>query len=168
MNNGNNSAPKMTMNVARIGHINLSVSNLEVALTFYCDLLDMRITKRIGDDAAFLAFGDYHHDICLNTWVSKQGAPASKGATGLYHLAILYETPEALVSVFNRLKGADYKLDSIVDHSTSLSIYLSDPDQNGVELYWDRPEAKWWSDTGALNMGYRPMAEGDFANAING
>jgi catechol 2,3-dioxygenase len=141
---------------ARIGHINLKVADLQRSLAFYQGVLGFKVTKRLGDAAAFLAHGDYHHDICINTWESRGGSPPAAGTTGLFHLAIVYAERNDLRDAYKRLKAAGIAIDSAVDHGVSESIYLRDPDQNGVELYWDRPAALWWS-KGELNMGHRPM-----------
>jgi catechol 2,3-dioxygenase len=140
---------------ARIGHINLKVADLQRSLAFYQGVLGFKVTKRVGD-AAFLAHGDYHHDICINTWESRGGSLPATGTTGLFHFAIVYAERSDLRDAYRRLKAAGIGIDSAVDHGVSESIYLRDPDQNGVELYWDRPDALWWS-KGELNMGHRPM-----------
>ncbi len=142
---------------ARIGHINLKVADLNRSLAFYEGVLGFKITKRIGDEAAFLAYGDYHHDICINTWESFGGSPPAKGTTGLFHLAIVYATKAELRAAYLRLRTAGITLDNAVDHGVSQSLYLRDPDQNGVELYWDRPRDRWWGDSGELKMGHRPV-----------
>ena len=146
-----------TVRAARIGHINLKVSNLERSLAFYEGVLGLKVTKRIGDEAAFLAFEGYHHDICINTWQSLDGSPPARDATGLFHLAIVYTERSGLRDAFRRLKAAGIAIDAAVDHGVSESLYLRDPDQNGVELYWDRPAAHWFDARGGLNMGHRPM-----------
>jgi catechol 2,3-dioxygenase len=150
-------ASRRQVSRARIGHVNLKVSDLERSLAFYEGVLGFKITKRIGDDAAFLASGDYHHDICINTWQSRAGSPPPEGTTGLFHLAIVYAERRELLEAFRRLEAAGVAIDSVVDHGVSESIYTRDPDQNGVELYWDRPAASWWDHAGALRMGHRPM-----------
>jgi catechol 2,3-dioxygenase len=142
---------------ARIGHVNLKVSELQRSLAFYEGVLGFKVTKRLGDAAAFLAHGDYHHDICINTWESRGGFPPAAGATGLFHFAILYTERGELRDAFERLKKAGIAIDSAVDHGVSESIYVRDPDQNGVELYWDRPPALWRSKSGEIDMGHRPM-----------
>jgi catechol 2,3-dioxygenase len=140
---------------ASIGHVNLKVANLQRSLAFYQDVLGFKVTKRLGDVAAFLAHDDYHHDICINTWESRGGSPPPAGTTGLFHFAIVYAERNDLCDAYQRLKAAGIAIDSAVDHGVSESIYISDPDQNGVELYWDRPAAQWWSESGEINMGYR-------------
>jgi catechol 2,3-dioxygenase len=117
----------------------------------------MNITKRIGDDSAFLAFGGYHHDICINTWQSRDGAPPAPNSTGLFHLAIVHGSRADLIKMRQRLNAANIEIDAAVDHGVSESIYIRDPDQNGVELYWDRPREVWRDENGALRMGHRPM-----------
>jgi catechol 2,3-dioxygenase len=145
---------------ARIGHINLKVSNLNRALAFYEGILGMRVTKRIGDSAAFLAHGDYHHDLCINTGQSRAGSPAPSGTTGLFHFAVVYYSDRReLVEMYRRLKEAGVGIDNIVDHGVTESIYLRDPDENGVELYWDRPTEVWFDEHGELKMGHRPIQE---------
>jgi catechol 2,3-dioxygenase len=138
---------------ARIGHVNLCVSDLERSLAFYEGILGLKVTKRI-EGAAFLAFHDYHHDLCINTWQSRGGSPRPEGTTGLYHFATLYRDFAGLQAACRRVLAADVAIDDIVDHDVSLSVYLRDPDQNGVELYWDRPATDWWSN-GHLKMGHR-------------
>jgi len=127
----------------RIGHVHLKVADLERALGFYRDVLGFQIKARYGDQAVFIAAGDYHHHIGLNTWESKGGHPPAPGTTGLFHTAILYPTRAALADALHRVLSAGIQLDGASDHGVSEALYLRDPDQNGVELYWDRPEAEW-------------------------
>ena len=127
----------------RIGHVHLKVADLGRALDFYCGVLGFELTQRHGDQAAFVSAGGYHHHIALNIWESLGGSPPPKGATGLYHLAILYPTRAALADALCRLVNAGIALDGASDHGVSEALYLRDPDQNGVELYWDRPQAAW-------------------------
>ena len=127
----------------RIGHVHLKVSHLNRALTFYCGVLGFQLTQRFGDQAAFLAAGGYHHHIGLNTWESRGGSQPPPGTTGLYHAAILYPTRRALADAMKRLRDADIPLDAASDHGVSEALYLRDPDGNGLELYWDRPEKEW-------------------------
>ena len=127
----------------RIGHVHLKVANLERALAFYHTLLGFSITQRLGDSAAFLSAGGYHHHIGLNTWESAAGQPPQPGTTGLYHLAILYPTRSSLAQALQQVLAAGIHLDGAADHGVSEALYLRDPDQNGVELYWDRPQAEW-------------------------
>jgi catechol 2,3-dioxygenase len=128
---------------ARIGHVHLKVADLERALGFYRDVLGFEVTQRMGSEAVFLAAGGYHHHIGLNTWESRGGSPPPAGATGLYHLAILYPTRAALADALRRLRAAGVPLEGAADHGVSEALYLRDPDGNGVELYWDRPAAQW-------------------------
>ena len=136
-----------------IGHVHLKVSNIERALSFYQDLLGFEITQRYGESAVFISAGGYHHHIGLNTWHSKDAPPAPVRAAGLYHLAILYPARKDLAVALKRLIDAKYPLSGASDHGVSEAIYLNDPDQNGVELYWDKPKDQWPIDEkGDLNM----------------
>jgi len=141
---------------ARVGHVNLKVADLDRALAFYEGVLGLTVTKRLGNVAAFLAFGKYHHDVCLNTWKSANGNPPAEGTTGLFHVAFLYERSE-LVSIYLKLKAAGIAIDELVHHGLSESIYVRDPDQNGVELYCDTPESEWRTPSGELKMGHRVL-----------
>ncbi len=127
----------------RIGHVHLKVADLGRALDFYCGVLGFELTQRYGDGAAFISAGGYHHHIALNTWESLGGVPPARGTTGLFHLAILYPTRAALAGALCRLMDAGIPLDGASDHGVSEALYLRDPDQNGVELYWDRPRSAW-------------------------
>lgn len=126
-----------------IGHVHLKVADLERALGFYCGVLGFKLTQRYGRQAAFVAAGNYHHHIGLNTWESQGGKPPAPGTTGLYHLAIRYPNRRALSDALRRLLRAGVELDGASDHGVSEALYLRDPDDNGVELYRDRPEAEW-------------------------
>ena len=142
----------------RIGHVHLKVAGLERALTFYRDALGFELTQRFGQQAAFLSAGGYHHHLGLNTWESANGAPPPRGTTGLYHFAILYPTRVELAGAVARVLNANVRLDGAVDHGVSEAIYLRDPDGNGVELYWDRPEAQWpRTAEGAIAMFTKPL-----------
>jgi len=142
----------------RIGHVHLKVASLDRALGFYQGILGFEVTLQMGSSAAFLSAGGYHHHIGLNTWESAGGKPPSPGTTGLYHLAIVYPTRSALADALRRLIAAGIPLDGASDHGVSEALYLRDPDQNGVELYWDRPEAEWpRTEDGALTMFTRPL-----------
>lgn len=142
----------------RIGHVHLKVADLDRALGFYCGVLGFQLTQRYGRQAAFVSAGGYHHHIGLNTWESAGGAPPPPGSTGLYHLAILYPTREQLGDALRRLARAGIPLDGAADHGVSQALYLRDPDGNGVELYWDRPEAEWpRTPDGELAMFTRPL-----------
>jgi catechol 2,3-dioxygenase len=127
----------------RIGHVHLKVADLDRALEFYCGVLGFETMVRFGRDAAFVSAGGYHHHIGLNTWESLGGSPPPPGATGLYHLAILYPTRAELADALTRLTKAGIALDGASDHGVSEALYLRDPDQNSVELYWDRPHEQW-------------------------
>ena len=123
--------------------MHLKVADLERALKFYHDVLGFELTQRFGSQAAFLSAGGYHHHIGLNTWESAGGSPPLPGTTGLYHLAILYPTRALLADALRRLRAAGIELDGAADHGVSEALYLRDPDGNGVELYWDRPQERW-------------------------
>jgi catechol 2,3-dioxygenase len=142
----------------RIGHVHLKVADLERALGFYCGVLGFQLTQRYGRQAAFVSAGGYHHHIGLNTWESLGGSPPPSGSTGLYHLAILYPTRAALADALLRLRRAGIPLDGASDHGVSEALYLRDPDENGVELYWDHSPEHWpRTPEGELNMFTRPL-----------
>lgn len=151
---------------AKIGHVHLKVADLERAIGFYHGVLGFDVTQRYGRQAAFLAAGGYHHHIGLNTWDSAGGAPPPPGSTGLYHVAILYPTREALADALRRLMSAGIPLDGASDHGVSEALYLRDPDENGVELYWDRPAEQWpRTPDGGINMFTRPLDLRDLLTA---
>src|SRR3954469_18413235 len=127
----------------RIGHVHLKVADLDRALGFYCGVLGFELMQRYGTQAAFIAAGGYHHHIGLNTWESLGGSPPPPGSTGLYHTAILYPARPALADALRRLIAAGIPLDGASDHGVSEALYLRDPDQNGVELAWDKPQELW-------------------------
>ena len=127
----------------RIGHVHLKVAEIDRALEFYCGVLGFELMQRLGDQAAFISAGGYHHNIGLNTWESRGGRPPPFGSTGLYHLAILYPSRPALADALRRLIEAKIPLDGASDHGVSEALYLRDPDDNGVELCWDRPRDVW-------------------------
>jgi catechol 2,3-dioxygenase len=127
----------------RIGHVHLKVADIERALQFYRDLLGFEVTQWYGDSAVFLSAGGYHHHIGLNTWYSKGAPPAPQRSAGLFHTAILYAERKDLAQAVKRVLDAGYPLTGASDHGVSEAIYLSDPDGNGVELYWDRPKEEW-------------------------
>ena len=127
----------------RIGHVHLKVADIDRALAFYCGVLGFELMQRMGQQAAFISAGGYHHHIGLNTWESRGGPPPPFGTTGLYHLAILYPTRAKLADALRRLIAAEIPLDGASDHGVSEALYLRDPDENGVELYWDRPQDQW-------------------------
>ena len=142
----------------RIGHVHLKVADLERAIAFYGGVLGFEVTQRLGDQAAFLAAGGYHHHIGLNTWESAGGSPPAPGTTGLYHVALRYPTRKTLADALNRLLTAKISLDGAADHGVSEALYLRDPDENGVELYWDRPQDQWpRSPDGKLAMYTKPL-----------
>ena len=141
-----------------IGHVHLKVANLQRALDFYCGVFGFELTQRYGEEAAFVSAGGYHHHIGLNTWESRDGSPPPKGATGLYHFAILYPTRAALADALRRLMQANISLEGASDHGVSEALYLSDPDGNGIELYWDRPKELWPRDeNGQIEMSTRRL-----------
>jgi catechol 2,3-dioxygenase len=141
-----------------IGHVHLKVADLERALAFYRNVLGFEVTQRHGTQAAFLSAGGYHHHIGLNTWESAGGKPPPPGATGLYHVAILYPTRLELADALRRVLQAGIPLDGASDHGVSEAIYLGDPDNNGVELYWDRPKEQWpRASDGGILMDTRPL-----------
>ena len=141
-----------------IGHVHLKVADLDRALAFYHGVLGFEVTERMGDHAAFLSAGGYHHHIGLNTWESRGGSPPPRGTTGLYHVALLYPDRAALADALRRLVDAGVRLDGAADHGVSEALYLRDPDGNGVELYRDRPEAEWpRTPDGTLAMVTEPL-----------
>ena len=127
----------------RIGHVHLKVAELERSLAFYVGVLGFELTQRGGSEVAFLSAGGYHHHIALNTWESRGGKAPAAGTTGLFHLAILYPSRADLADAYQRVTAAGIQLDGASDHGVSEALYLSDPDGNGVELYWDRPVEQW-------------------------
>src|SRR5712671_1115352 len=127
----------------RIGHVHLKVADLDRALGFYCGVLGFEVMQKMGSAAAFISAGGYHHHIGLNTWESKGGHPPPPGTTGLFHTAILYPSRPALADALHRVMQAGIQLDGASDHGVSEALYLRDPDENGVELYWDRPKEQW-------------------------
>lgn len=138
-----NDPPRPIDPQVRIGHVHLKVADLERSLGFYCGVLGFKLTQRYGSQAAFVSAGGYHHHIGLNTWESLGGSPPPPGTTGLYHVAILYPTRRALADALRRLLDAGVSLDGASDHGVSEALYLRDPDENGIELYWDRPQEAW-------------------------
>lgn len=128
---------------ARIGHVHLKVANIPRALEFYIGVLGFELMTTYGDKAAFISAGGYHHHIALNTWESLNGSPPPRGSTGLFHLAILYPTRKQLADALARVEVAGIPLEGASDHGVSEALYLRDPDNNGVELYWDRPQEQW-------------------------
>ena len=152
----------------RIGHVHLKVSDLDTALNFYCGLLGFEITTRYGDQAAFISAGGYHHHIGLNTWYSKGFPAAHREGVGLFHTAILYPTRKDLAHIYKRLTDANYPLTGASDHGVSEALYLNDPDNNGVELYWDRPKEFWPINAdGTLEMYTRVLNLSGLLNELN-
>lgn len=142
----------------RVGHVHLKVSDLDRAIGFYSGVLGFEVMQKYGTQAAFLSAGGYHHHIGLNTWQSAGATPPPPGHTGLFHTAILYPDRAALADALRRLTDAGIPLDGASDHGVSEALYLRDPDQNGVELYRDRPEAEWPRDSdGRLAMVTEPL-----------
>ncbi len=126
-----------------IGHVHLKVADIQRALDFYCGVLGFELQQRMGDQAAFISAGGYHHHIGLNTWESRGASPPPRGHTGLYHTAIRYPDRKTLADALRRLVGAGIPLEGASDHGVSEALYLRDPDGNGVELYRDRPREEW-------------------------
>jgi catechol 2,3-dioxygenase len=158
---------------ARIGHAHLKVSDLERSLEFYCGVLGFTLMQRMGSQAAFVSAGGYHHHLGLNTWESQGGPAPPPGTTGLYHVAILYPNRRALAVALKRLLEAGVPLDGASDHGVSEALYLHDPDDNGLELYWDRPPEQWpRTSSGELAMYSRRLdlpgllVEADVATAV--
>lgn len=143
---------------ADIGHVHLKVADLDRAVAFYTEVLGFELQTRMGDDAAFLSAGGYHHHIGLNTWESKGGSPPPRGTTGLYHFAIRYPTRAALARAVRSLLDAGIRIGAS-DHGVSEAVYLEDPDRNGIELYCDRPREEWprSADGDGVAMYSRPL-----------
>lgn len=138
--------------------MHLKVANLDRALAFYRDVLGFQETQRYGREAVFLSAGGYHHHIGLNTWESAGGSPPPAGSTGLYHVAIVYPSRADLAEALRRLMRARIPLEGASDHGVSEALYLRDPDGNGVELYWDRPQEQWpRTKDGQIQMFTRPL-----------
>ena len=151
----------------RIGHVHLKVADIERSLAFYCGVLGFALMQRYGSQAAFVSAGGYHHHIGLNTWESLGGPPPPPHCTGLFHLAILYPTRSTLADALRRLTAAKIALYGASDHGVSEALYLRDPDENGVELYWDRPKELWpRSPKGDLAMFTRPLDLDDLLRAL--
>lgn len=160
-----NPSPRPVHPGTRIGHVHLKVADIERSLNFYCGVLGFELIQRLGDDAAFVSAGGYHHHIGLNTWASKGGKPPAPHHTGLFHMAIVYPERSALADALLRLRDGGIRLEGASDHGVSEALYLSDPDGNGIELYWDRPEADWPRlPNGELNMVTEPL---DLANLLS-
>lgn len=141
-----------------VGHVHLKVADIERSLAFWRDVLGFEEQARYGDQAVFISAGGYHHHIGLNTWESKGGSPPARGTTGLYHVAVRYPSRPALADALRRVITAGIGLDGASDHGVSEALYLHDPDLNGVELYWDRPEEAWpRNPDGSLGMFTAPL-----------
>ena len=140
-----------------IGHVHLKVADLERSLGFWCGVLGFELQQRLGDSAAFVSAGGYHHHIGLNTWESRAGSPPPRGTTGLYHVAIRYPDRATLADALRRLVEARIPLDGASDHGVSEALYLRDPDGNGVELYRDRPREQWPRDGDGIAMVTAPL-----------
>ncbi len=164
----NQAEPRPIAAGTRIGHVHLKVADLERSLAFYVGVLGFELTHRGGSQVAFLSAGGYHHHIALNTWESRGGKAPAPGTTGLYHLAILYPSRADLADAYQRLGAAGILLDGASDHGVSEALYLSDPDGNGVELYWDRPAEQWpRNPDGSLSMFTRRLDLHDLLSAPN-
>lgn len=151
----------------RIGHVHLKVSDIQQSLDFYCGLLGFELISTYGDDAAFISAGGYHHHIGLNTWMIKSGSPPPRNTTGLFHTAILLPSRKDLAILLHRLRDVNYPVTGAADHGVSEAIYLNDPDQNGVELYWDKPKEEWPTKAdGSLDMYTRPLDLDDLQNEL--
>ena len=141
-----------------IGHVHLKVADIDRSLAFYRDVLGFEEQQRLGEHAAFISAGGYHHHIGLNTWESKGGSPPLPGTTGLYHVAIRYPDRKTLADALRRVLEAGVPLEGASDHGVSEAIYLRDPDDNGVELYRDRPQEEWpRTEDGGFTMFTRPL-----------
>ncbi len=141
-----------------VGHVHLKVADIDRALAFYVGVLGLEVIQRIGNSAAFISAGGYHHHIGLNTWESAGGSPPAPGTTGLYHLALRYPDRASLADALSRLRAAGIQLDGASDHGVSEALYLRDPDENGVELYRDRPREEWpIGPDGKLSMYTQPL-----------
>ena len=152
----------------RIGHIHLKVTDLERSVDFYGRILGFKVMQRFGSQAAFLSAGGYHHHIGLNTWHSQGTGPAPVRAAGLYHTAILFPTRRDLAAALQNLVDCGVQIDGAADHGVSEAIYFRDPDQNGVEIYWDRPIEDWPKDAnGGLEMVSDPLDLQDLLATLN-
>jgi catechol 2,3-dioxygenase len=148
-----------------IGHVHLKVADIDRSLAFYSGVLGFELQQRLGDSAAFVSAGGYHHHIGLNTWESKGGSPPPRGTTGLYHVAIRYPDRKSLAKALKRIVDARVPLDGASDHGVSVALYLRDPDENGIELYYDRPQEEWpRSPDGEIAMANSPV---DLAALLN-
>lgn len=151
----------------RIGHIHLKVADLQRAVRFYRDLLGFDMVVEDEDGAAFLSAGGYHHHIGLNTWESKDGSPPEVGMTGMYHFAINYPERKDLAAAVKRLLDHGWQIDKFRDHGTHEAIYLRDPDENGIELAWDRPKEQWTKEDGRYVFISRPFKADDLLRELD-
>ncbi len=150
---------------ACIGHVHLKVSNLDNSLKFYTQLLGFKLISKFGESAAFISSGKYHHHIGLNTWESLGANPPQRNSTGLYHFAILLPNRKEFAKILQRLISLNYPIDGLADHGVSEAIYISDPDKNGIEFYWDKPKNKWPMDeNGNIKMYTLDL---DISNVLN-
>jgi catechol 2,3-dioxygenase len=141
-----------------IGHVHLKVSDLPQAIQFYTEVLGFDVTTRIGQHAAFLSIGGYHHHIGLNTWESEGGPQPPANSTGLYHFAILVPNRKELAKALKRLNDHQWPIEGAADHGVSEAIYLRDPDNNGIEIYRDRPQSEWpRTPNGEIMMYTKPL-----------
>jgi catechol 2,3-dioxygenase len=158
MNEQSQSTLKVLDPKVKIGHVHLKVADLDRALEFWCGVLGFTLMQKYGNQAAFVSAGGYHHHIGLNTWESLGGSPPPRGTTGLYHVAVLFPSTKSLAQAVRRVIDGGIRLQGASDHGVSLAVYLADPDGNGVELYWDRPEDQWPRDSsGNLAMVSLPL-----------
>jgi catechol 2,3-dioxygenase len=154
--------------LTRIGHVHLKVADLDRSLKFYRGLLGFELITMYGDQAAFISAGGYHHHIGLNTWYSKDTAPAPVHAAGLFHVAIIYPTRKDLAVIFQRLRNAGHPFTGASDHGVSEALYLNDPDENGIELYWDRPKEQWpKKEDGSIEMFTKPLDLSSLISELN-
>ena len=149
-----------------IGHVHLKVADLERAERFYVDVIGFRVRARYGTDAVFLAAGDYHHHLGLNTWQSKGGSPPAPGTTGLFHFAIRVPTRRHLAEALDRLRDTNWPLSGASDHLVSEALYLHDPDGNGIEIYWDRDPSVWPRSNGQIDMATLPLDLDDLLSEL--
>jgi catechol 2,3-dioxygenase len=154
----------------RVGHVHLRVADLDRAIAFYRDGLGFTVRadgRRFGVDAAFLAAGDYHHHIGLNTFDSAGGGPPPPGHTGLHHVAFLYPDRRELARAIHRLAGLGHDIDHATDHGGTVSVYLADPDGNGIELYYDRPPSTWTNPDGSPVLRADPIPLTDITDGVD-